>query len=770
MAEAVQDVGGTGFVHTCDLSDSDDVERMAREVLAQHGHVDILVNNAGKSIRRSVDRSYDRFHDYQRTMALNYFAPVKLMLDLLPVMRERGSGHIINISTIGLQINTPRFAAYLASKAALDAFSRSIGPEVIGDGVHITTVYMPLVRTPMIAPTKIYDRLPTLNPEQAAGMISEAIRKRPKKIATTLGNLGSSPTRSPRERRTWWSTAPINCSPRTRSRSTGAPMPSSARLPRPPAACTGRRTRTQPARPTRPTRRRASGVLHLADEHRAKRVGADVASGQHHADALVLHVKPAGQQRREGGGAAGLDHQLHALEEEPHRRDDLGVGHRHDVRGEGLDDGPGELAGGGGLLAVGDRPADVDAHALAGGQRAGHVVTGFGLDADHAGPGRQCGAHGGGARDEPAAAHRHQQDIERVDVCEQLERDRALARHHLWVVERVHEHHAALGGELVDKLLAVLAVALVLHHLGAVALGGSALERRGVVGHQDHGAGAAQPSGQRHRLRVVARGHGAHAPLELIRRQRGDGVVGAAELERAHALEGLALEEYLRAQTPVQRGGGEHRSPVGDPRQALRRPLDVVDGDGEIESGSGGLVGLAGILHQPADRNRRQVLLAQPVDQLGQQRLECLGAGHVELDDLSGPQRTQRVVGVLKANRALNQLAAGAVGDQPLADARPARGIEEMALVAHQLKQLVQLSAGAQPSHQTAGGQTGHGLVVVARHAGDHRPRRLAHGERGVQAVGREGRATAGTWEEGASMSTPTSGWSVVTTVTGRCG
>ncbi|MGZ4298839.1 MAG: SDR family NAD(P)-dependent oxidoreductase [Solirubrobacteraceae bacterium] len=190
VADRVQDEGGTAFVHTCDLSDSDDVERMAREVLAQHGHVDILVNNAGKSIRRSVDRSYDRFHDYQRTMALNYFAPVKLMLDLLPVMRERGSGHIINISTIGLQINTPRFAAYLASKAALDAFSRSIGPEVIGDGVHLTTVYMPLVRTPMIAPTKMYDRLPTLSPEQAGAMICEAIRKRPKKIGTPLGNLG----------------------------------------------------------------------------------------------------------------------------------------------------------------------------------------------------------------------------------------------------------------------------------------------------------------------------------------------------------------------------------------------------------------------------------------------------------------------------------------------------------------------------------------------------------------------------------------------------
>jgi short-subunit dehydrogenase len=182
--------GGRGFVHPCDLTNPDDIDRMAAEVLEQHGTVDILVNNAGKSIRRSVHRAYDRFHDYQRTMQLNYFAPVKLILDLLPAMRAQRSGHIINISTIGLQTNTPRFSAYLASKAALDAFSRSIGPEVISDGVHITTVFMPLVRTPMIAPTKIYDRFPTLSPEEAAAMITEAIRKRPKRIATTLGNIG----------------------------------------------------------------------------------------------------------------------------------------------------------------------------------------------------------------------------------------------------------------------------------------------------------------------------------------------------------------------------------------------------------------------------------------------------------------------------------------------------------------------------------------------------------------------------------------------------
>ncbi|MBV9798212.1 MAG: SDR family NAD(P)-dependent oxidoreductase [Solirubrobacterales bacterium] len=186
----VEVMGGSAYVHLCDLTDTDDIDRMAAEVLEQHDHVDILVNNAGKSIRRSVSRAYDRFHDYQRTMQLNYFGPVKLILDLLPVMREQKSGHIVNVSTIGLQMNTPRFSAYVASKAALDAFARSIAPEIIDDGVHITTVYMPLVRTPMIAPTKIYDRFPTLSPEEAAHLITEAIRKRPKRIGSTIGTLG----------------------------------------------------------------------------------------------------------------------------------------------------------------------------------------------------------------------------------------------------------------------------------------------------------------------------------------------------------------------------------------------------------------------------------------------------------------------------------------------------------------------------------------------------------------------------------------------------
>jgi Short-chain dehydrogenases of various substrate specificities len=188
--EQIEEGGGVAYVHPCDLSEIDDIDRMADEVLAQHGHVDVLVNNAGRSIRRSVALSYNRFHDYERTMQLNYFGPVKLILKLLPVMRERKSGHIVNISSIGVQTNTPRFSAYVASKAALDAFSRCIASEIFDDGVHITTIHMPLVRTPMIAPTKMYNRFPTITPEKAADMISEAIIHKPKRIATPVGTLG----------------------------------------------------------------------------------------------------------------------------------------------------------------------------------------------------------------------------------------------------------------------------------------------------------------------------------------------------------------------------------------------------------------------------------------------------------------------------------------------------------------------------------------------------------------------------------------------------
>ncbi|MBA2505529.1 MAG: SDR family NAD(P)-dependent oxidoreductase, partial [Thermoleophilaceae bacterium] len=151
---------------------------------------DILINNAGRSIRRSVAASYDRFHDYERTMQLNYFGALKLILAFMPGMRERKTGHIINVSSIGVQTNTPRFSAYVASKSALDAFSRCVAPEAIGDGVHFTTVYMPLVKTPMIAPTSMYDAFPTLTPEEAAQMLCDAMMDKPKRMATRLGTFG----------------------------------------------------------------------------------------------------------------------------------------------------------------------------------------------------------------------------------------------------------------------------------------------------------------------------------------------------------------------------------------------------------------------------------------------------------------------------------------------------------------------------------------------------------------------------------------------------
>ena len=192
----IEDLGGRAFVHRADLSDISDIERMAKEVLEEHGRVDVLVNNAGRSIRRSIALSYDRFHDFERTMQLNYFGPVRLILSLLPVMRQTGpdgrkGGHIINISSIGVQTNIPRFSAYVASKAALDAFSRCIASEVIDDGVHLTTIHMPLVRTPMIAPTKMYDRFPTMTPAEAADLICKAMIRKPKSVGTLMGNAGA---------------------------------------------------------------------------------------------------------------------------------------------------------------------------------------------------------------------------------------------------------------------------------------------------------------------------------------------------------------------------------------------------------------------------------------------------------------------------------------------------------------------------------------------------------------------------------------------------
>jgi NAD(P)-dependent dehydrogenase (short-subunit alcohol dehydrogenase family) len=186
----IESAGGTAYVYSCDLSDYDAIERLVTQLLSDHPAIDMLVNNAGRSIRRSVALSYERFHDFERTVGLNYLSPVKLMLGLLPHMTERKSGHIVNVSSIGAQTNPPRFSAYVASKSALDAWTRVVSSEMIGDGVTFTTIHMPLVRTPMIAPTKIYDSFPTISPDEAADLICEAIRAKPKQINTRLGTFG----------------------------------------------------------------------------------------------------------------------------------------------------------------------------------------------------------------------------------------------------------------------------------------------------------------------------------------------------------------------------------------------------------------------------------------------------------------------------------------------------------------------------------------------------------------------------------------------------
>ncbi|TNC29594.1 SDR family oxidoreductase [Amycolatopsis alkalitolerans] len=181
--------GGTASVYPADLTDEESINKIVKQMLEEHGRIDMLVNNAGRSIRRSIRLSYDRFHDYERAMAINYFGAVRLILAVLPHMSERKFGHIVNISSIGVQGIAPRFSAYVASKAALDYFSKIAATETHGDGVTFTTIHMPLVRTPMIRPTKIYDAFPTKSPDQAADMVVRALKDRPKHIGTPEGYL-----------------------------------------------------------------------------------------------------------------------------------------------------------------------------------------------------------------------------------------------------------------------------------------------------------------------------------------------------------------------------------------------------------------------------------------------------------------------------------------------------------------------------------------------------------------------------------------------------
>jgi NAD(P)-dependent dehydrogenase (short-subunit alcohol dehydrogenase family) len=184
VAESIRSAGGRATDYPIDLSDVDAVAAIARRILAEHGAVDVLVNNAGKSIRRSLALSYDRFHDVERTIGVNYLGAARLVLALLPSMRARGRGHLINVATIGSRVPPgPRWGAYQASKTAFDVWFRSAGLEARLDGVATTSIYMALVYTRMSAPTPIFQRLPGLHPAEAAGLVARAIVDRPRVIA-----------------------------------------------------------------------------------------------------------------------------------------------------------------------------------------------------------------------------------------------------------------------------------------------------------------------------------------------------------------------------------------------------------------------------------------------------------------------------------------------------------------------------------------------------------------------------------------------------------
>ena len=188
VRQKITDAGGFAKTYSCDITDLEANDKLAKDILKEFGHVDVLINNAGRSIRRSLALSYDRFHDFERTMQLNYFACVRLTMNFLPSMTARKDGHVINVSSIGVLTNAPRFSAYVASKAALESFARCAASEFHDENVHFTIINMPLVRTPMIAPTKLYDEMPTIiSPDEAADMIADAIIRKPQRIATRLG-------------------------------------------------------------------------------------------------------------------------------------------------------------------------------------------------------------------------------------------------------------------------------------------------------------------------------------------------------------------------------------------------------------------------------------------------------------------------------------------------------------------------------------------------------------------------------------------------------
>ena len=184
LAAAISARGGTAVSYPGDLSDEATATSLANRILDEHGAPDIVVSNAGKSIRRSLHDQYDRARDFDRTIGINYLGPIRLLLGLLPAMRTRGSGHVVNVSSVGVRVPPgPRWGAYQASKGAFDMWLRSVAAELHADGVDVTSIYMGLIHTRMTEPTESLRNVPGLNPDQAADIIAKAIIERPRTIA-----------------------------------------------------------------------------------------------------------------------------------------------------------------------------------------------------------------------------------------------------------------------------------------------------------------------------------------------------------------------------------------------------------------------------------------------------------------------------------------------------------------------------------------------------------------------------------------------------------
>ncbi len=190
LVAEIRAAGGQAHAFTCDVTDGTSVEHTVKDILGRFGHVDYLVNNAGRSIRRSVIASTDRLHDYERVMAVNYFGAVRMVLALLPHWRERRFGHVVNVSSAGVQARNPKYSSYLPTKAALDAFSDVVSTETLSDHITFTNIHMPLVRTPMIAPSRRLNPVPPISAEHAAAMVVRGLVEKPARIDTPIGHAG----------------------------------------------------------------------------------------------------------------------------------------------------------------------------------------------------------------------------------------------------------------------------------------------------------------------------------------------------------------------------------------------------------------------------------------------------------------------------------------------------------------------------------------------------------------------------------------------------